>query len=668
MISETEKPHRPKGTVGPIPERLGRYEVIDRLAVGGMAEVFVGYERGIGGLERLAVVKRILPQLAALPAFVSMFMDEARFVALINHPNVVKIFELEEDEHGTPYIAMEFIAGSSVRELIVAAIDKKERTPIGAVVGIVLQACAGAHAAHELLAPDGQALGLVHRDISPHNLMVTAEGHVKLLDFGIAKATESAALDDQTRTAGLKGKVHYMSPEQLQQHDLDRRSDVFALAIVLWEALASDRLFRRKSELETMHAIVNGEQKDLHAYRDDVPHEIIRILGKALSPDRDGRFETADQLRKALLDACASNGIECGADAVAAWVRPLVGAAQRDKEATLLARARGEPRGPVLPPTAAPDDATVAPSDGADSTRVLDVAVDDTPPNASRRRLIIGSVAAAGLVLGIAVGSADRVVGPTGEPMTVAFPPTADTELMLEDLETLRLWLETSLDRPVTFAVADSYEDLQGRALRGEVDVAALPPYLYVETKSKDEAITAIATKEVQGSSGNDSIIYVRDDADITGVAQLEGKTLCIPDKKSTTGYLFPRLALRRSGLDPDKAVEIEVSGSHMQSLRNVVEGVCDATATYSGGFLGADRAGVPVARLRQLAIIARSPHTAFVVPKHVAAKERDRIQKAFLSFVPEDGGKNGRVERISGFREPDEAGYQAVRDALLER
>ncbi len=662
-ISETEAPRRPSGSVGPIPRQLGRYEVIDRLAVGGMAEVFACYERAVGDFERLAVVKRILPQLAAQPSFVSMFLAEARYVARLNHPNVVQVFELAEDEHNTPFLAMEYIAGSSAREVIVAAIEANQRVPVGAAVGIAVQACAGAHAAHELTDPKGRPLGLVHRDISPHNLMITSDGHVKLLDFGIAKATEAVDREDATRTGGLKGKVHYMSPEQCKQEPLDRRTDVFALGVVLWETLASDRLFKRKSELEALHAIINGERRDLREFRDDVPKRVLEILAKALSPAKEDRQATADELRKELLDACASQDIACSADDVAAFVRPLLGDAQLRRQAELRHRARRDPGEPVLPPRASPDALTSAPSVAVDPTRVL------APGASSRRgRWVAAGLATLGLALGVAVGGADRVLGPSGPPLTMAFAPTADAKLMLEDVEALRAWLSTALDRPVTFAVADSYADLQAQVLGGEVEVASMPPYLLVETRARAPDLAVIATKEVQGSTGNDSILYVLDTSPVTRIEELKGLRLCYPDDKSTTGYLFLRLALRRAGLDPDADVKLHRSGSHMQALRDVVSEKCDGTATYSGGFLGADRAGIPVARLRQLAIIARAPHQAIVVPERVPEAERLRIQRAFLDYAPDDGGKNGRVERISGFSEPSLDDYAAVRDALLEK
>jgi phosphate/phosphite/phosphonate ABC transporter binding protein len=465
-----------------------------------------------------------------------------------------------------------------------------------------------------------------------------------------------------------------MSPEQCKQQQLDRRSDVFALGVVLWETLAEERLFKRSSELEAMQAIINGERKDLRKLRSDVPEDLIAILDKALAPAKDDRYATADEMRRALLEVCAKHAVSCGVDDVAAFVRPLLGEAQRTRQNKWLQRAREAATSSPVAMTLS-EEATVSPiakqlgvAREPTATRALaEPVIEKTPARAAQRRapaflfLLIGF----GLMLGVGAGMTDRLFM-SGPPLKIGFPPTADKELMLEDTEALREWIESSLDRPATISIAESYEDLQSRLLKGELELASMPPYLYVETKQKDPRVEIVATKLVEGSGGNDSILYVGEASPITDVAGLRGKRLCFPDYKSTTGYLFPRLALKKAGIDPDRDIERHLSGSHTQAMRDLVDGVCDAAATYSGGFLAADRAGVPVARTKQLAIIGRSPHGAMVVPPSLAEAERRRIQAALLAFKPEDGGKNGRVERISGFREGSHADYDGVFEAIL--
>jgi serine/threonine protein kinase len=237
--------------------RATRLEPLTRLATGGMAEIWLARELGAAGLERFVVVKRLLPHMACEPDVVAMFVSEARFVARLVHPNVVQIHELGEDDQGY-FLVMEYVAGCSVRELMTAAAKAEQPLPPHVAVSIIEQACRGAHAAHELVDADGQALGLVHRDISPHNLMIGPHGDVKLLDFGIAKATEAA---DATRVGSLKGKQGYMSPEQCLSARVDRRSDVFTLGIVGWELFTGERLFQRETDFLTMSAIEEGDSR-----------------------------------------------------------------------------------------------------------------------------------------------------------------------------------------------------------------------------------------------------------------------------------------------------------------------------------------------------------------------------------------------------------------------
>ena len=449
-ISKSE-PRLPAAPVLPIPKRIARYQVIDRLATGGMAEVFICCERGHAGLERLVVVKRILPHLAVHASFVEMFLAEARWVARMNHPNIVQVYELGEDG-GAPYLAMEYVPGSSVRDVVVAAIEREIPTPIGAALGIIAQACAGAHAAHELTDPSGQPLGLVHRDISPHNLMVTGEGHTKLLDFGIAKATEVADLDDQTRTGALKGKVHYMAPEQCKQEPLDRRADVFALGVVVWELLAQERLFKRDSELDAMQAIVKGELKDLHKLRREVPAGVVAAVEGALRPKREDRYATAAQMRLALLDAGRQAGLRCDVDVVGAFVKPLIGALHTEREAGFRAAAQERTRATPAE-GAASDEATLV-----DKPHKRETAVTVQPrsnstaptarsierPSGARRRLPWAAVAVVAL-LALGVGAfvgVQKLMRMSRPSVVMAWAPIAERDMLLEDVRPLIAYLE----------------------------------------------------------------------------------------------------------------------------------------------------------------------------------------------------------------------------------
>jgi serine/threonine protein kinase len=217
---------------------VGRYELIHRLGQGGMAAVFLGRATGRAGFEKLVAVKVIHPHLAAEPDFVEMFLDEARIAARLHHPHVVEILDLDEDEDAS-FMVMEYVEGETLASLLRQLRKQGERLPL------VADACEGLAAAHDLTDADGRPMHLVHRDVSPHNLLVSMDGRVKVVDFGIAKATGRRS---STRTGQLRGKLAYMSPEQASSGAIDHRTDLFALGAVLWELLVNERLFTAVSE------------------------------------------------------------------------------------------------------------------------------------------------------------------------------------------------------------------------------------------------------------------------------------------------------------------------------------------------------------------------------------------------------------------------------------
>jgi serine/threonine-protein kinase len=314
--------------------RFGKYELVAKLATGGMAEIFLARILGDGEFEKLVCIKRILPHLAKDPTFVTMFLDEARVAARISHPNVCQVFELGE-WHGAYYIAMEYLEGvplSCFRRTDYYPIRPDPRL----VAGIGVQACEGLHHAHQLKGPKGDVLGVVHRDISAQNLFVTVDGVVKVLDFGIAKATDAK---NKTSTGAMKGTYMYMSPEQLRNEKVDRRSDVWALGIVLWETLAQQHLFKRETEFLTFQAITHEPIPDIQEVRPDVPPLLADTLARALARNRDDRYASARAFGEALAQAVAPLGGSFGGPALSDEVQhafaPMLG-----EQATMLRIAR----------------------------------------------------------------------------------------------------------------------------------------------------------------------------------------------------------------------------------------------------------------------------------------------------------------------------------------
>ncbi|MEM7153513.1 MAG: serine/threonine-protein kinase [Myxococcota bacterium] len=276
-----------------VTDTLGGYDLLRRLGSGGMAYVHLARANGIEGFQKLVVLKQILPHLSADEHFVKMFLEEARLAALLDHPNIVQVFDLGKEE-GEYFFTMEFVYGENLQGLLKALRKVEQVLSIENVATIGLGVAAGLQCAHERVGFDGRPLGIVHRDVSPTNVMITYDGGVKVADFGIAKVVTRT---DVTRAGTRKGKVPYMSPEQCRAEKIDRRSDVFSLGIVLWEAVTGERLFEGDNEFGVMNLIVHGEIKRPSTLRADIPPQLEHIIMKALTVNIDQRYQSARELQ-----------------------------------------------------------------------------------------------------------------------------------------------------------------------------------------------------------------------------------------------------------------------------------------------------------------------------------------------------------------------------------
>jgi len=274
-----------------LPRRFGPYVLLRLLATGGMAELFLAQQRSVAGFEKLLVVKRILPHLARDSVFIEMLLSEARIAATLNHPNIAHVYDVGVHD-GNYYIAMELIRGEDLRS-IVRQMRKKDVAafPLEHAVAVGIGCLAGLAYAHETTDLDGQPLELVHRDVSPQNVVVSFSGDVKLVDFGIAKAGRSRMED--THAGRLKGKIPYMSPEQASGREIDSRSDLFSLGIVLYELSTGRRLFKGPSELESLKMITEGGIPPARSLNPRVPEPLEGILMKLLARDPDDRYQRA---------------------------------------------------------------------------------------------------------------------------------------------------------------------------------------------------------------------------------------------------------------------------------------------------------------------------------------------------------------------------------------
>ena len=274
----TEAGTLPREVTGPLsdqqPAKFGKYLLVERIGVGGMAEVFKAKIFGAEGFERLVAIKRILPHLVEDDDFVKMFIDEAKIAVRLQHPNIVTIHDLGKAE-GTLYIAMEFVAGKDLRALYDYEKERAGRTPIGIACHVVMKMCEALHHAHFATGPRGEPLQVIHRDVSPQNVLLGFDGEVKVADFGLAKARGRMV---QTQAGVVKGKLAYMSPEQLRGEEIDHRVDVFGLGIVLFELLSGERLFLGPSDMETLRRVYEAKVPPMQPLNPEVPPELEAIV------------------------------------------------------------------------------------------------------------------------------------------------------------------------------------------------------------------------------------------------------------------------------------------------------------------------------------------------------------------------------------------------------
>ncbi len=300
---------------------VGRYELLLELASGGMGSVYVGRQRGAAGFERLVAIKRMHPHLAQDPELTLAFHEEARIASLIRHPNAVQVVDVYE-ERGEHLLVMEYIEGGAVSTLVSAARRRSLKIARPVALRIAIDALRGLHAAHELVGLDGNPLQVVHRDVSPQNILVASDGTVRLTDFGIARALQRLV---HTATGSLKGKLRYMSPEQAMNRPVDRRADVFALGIVLYEMLSGDKLYAGDTDLEVLQAAANGQIAPLSSKSPDVPRDLEAIVMTALAFEPDARYPTALSFAEALERWAVQSREAATQSDVAAHVRTLLG-------------------------------------------------------------------------------------------------------------------------------------------------------------------------------------------------------------------------------------------------------------------------------------------------------------------------------------------------------
>jgi len=332
------------------PRYLDRYELIAELAAGGMATVYLARLGGLAGFQRLVAIKHLHPHLEHDQQFVQMFLDEARLAAGIHHPYVVPILEVGASNVGH-YLVMEYVEGDTLARLLARAMSSPDgQFPLNVALRVLLHTLEGLHAAHELVDDFGKPLQLVHRDVSPQNILVGVDGVTRITDFGVARALSRLT---STAAGQLKGKLAYMAPEQAEGTAIDRRTDVFAAGVVAWEALCMRRLFRGETDAETLHRVLFEPVPGARQVQPSVPASVDAVIARALQREPDKRFATCLEFAEALERAAVEESLLASVRDVATYVQRLMGqdiAAQRDKVRAWLSRSEPSQAWPAVPP------------------------------------------------------------------------------------------------------------------------------------------------------------------------------------------------------------------------------------------------------------------------------------------------------------------------------
>lgn len=385
--------------------RIGRYFLLHRLAIGGMAELHLACAEGVAGFQKVVVLKHVLPHLVADPNFVEMFLNEARLAATLDHPNIVQVTDIGESD-GDYFYVMEYVHGRNARELLRTA-TTMDGLPLEVALAIVIGAASALDHAHAATDLSGEALGLVHRDVSPANLLVSYDGAVKLADFGIAKA---AARSTETIGGAVKGKIGYMSPEQCKGERVDQRSDLFALGVVLFELTTCERLFYADNDFAILNQVITGNIDRPSERVPDYPKRLEEIVLKALATDPDERYASADEVRRDLESFVHEERLRCTPATVGDWMKLAFGKPDYPKVELIPT---SEPDTPQVPTLITGDDEVPTTIHGA---AIADVGEEPSP---KRWPWILGIAA---VMSGIAAGAFVAL----REPMSPA--PTATTQ------------------------------------------------------------------------------------------------------------------------------------------------------------------------------------------------------------------------------------------------
>ncbi len=420
-------------------EIFGRYRLVGLISTGGMAELFLALQEGVEGFTKVVAVKRVLPHFSRSQTFTRMFLDEARLAARLDHPHIVRIYDLGELDHSY-FMAMEYLPGEDLARVCHGAYRRQQKIPFEIAAWIVQAAADGLHYAHDMQSSEGVPIDLIHRDVNPSNIIVTYHGAVKVVDFGIAKAGSNTA---HSHAGTLKGKLAYLAPEQVRGERLDRRADIFGLGIVLWELITGSRLFKRDNDAASMSAIANGDIPPPSKRRPDVPAELQAIALKALAVKPGERYQSAGEMSDALESFLSALTIRPTPKMVGQWLESLFGFERAEaKRAIAQGRNLTTAISQVMKPLS-PEQSEMLPVSRVFATPSVRRTPTGTrrppselqplpPPPLSQRPRILRVAGFLGFVLLVGTASSLIASGITSSPLLAATAPAGRSSLNIE--------------------------------------------------------------------------------------------------------------------------------------------------------------------------------------------------------------------------------------------
>lgn len=644
MSDTTSKDHTMATDVlAPSRKIAGKYKLGRILGEGGMGAV---YEAEHPALGTTVAIKLLSEANIGNEKSVKRFQREAKAMAAIKHDNVIHVKDAGMDED-VPFLVMELLDGESL-----AATLRRERVlSPGLASWIASETLAGLGAAH--------AQGVIHRDLKPGNVFIATQSdgsrRIKILDFGISKLGDASATLNVTAEGALVGTPNFMAPEQIRANEgLDGRIDVYAAGIMLYRMVTGRLPYVGTNSEELYRRILIGEAKPPSEIRPELPKVLETVILKAMSPDREDRYQSTREFRDALQDAMP--GEDYGGlrpRTTTNPVRPAQNIAPRLQSATVDLQ-----------------------TSDSDSFIVEEASVEVANLKKKSWSWLAIAIVALGAVLGgILTYSIVRdnrtketqpAVTALEEPLYLGMARHKDPDRIRREMEPLLTYLSSRVGRPIVLKLVDNYEDFAERLQDGDLDIAALSAINYIRAERRLDNLRLLATPTTNNGPTYGAYILARADSGITKLQHFKGKSFCFLGENSSSGYLYPRATFRKAGIDPDKSLRQRIESDHDSSLRALLKGGCEGAAVYDQAWFDAQQEGIDPSAFKVIGGASRVPWDAYCVTSSVSREISDKLETALLDL--KKGSKLANEVLVNnklpfgGFQAGDDALYDSVR------